>query len=232
MNSYEVTIKGADGDFMGYLSTPAGGGPGVIVIQEIFGVNGWLRDVCDMLADHGFMALAPDLFWRIQPGVQLDPTIEAEFNEGLGLYGKFDVDKGVEDIQASINDLRKREGCRGKVGTTGFCLGGLLSFLSATRTDSEANAGYYGVGIDELLGEAGNIKTPTILHIAEKDSFVPTEASDKVRAGLKDNQMVTIYSYAGCDHGFARETDARHYEKAAAELAHSRTIDLFKSALS
>ena len=232
MSSYEVTIKGSDGDFMGYLSAPAKGGPGVIVIQEIFGVNGWLRDVCDMLAENGYMALAPDLFWRIQPGVQLDPTIESEFNEGLDLYGKFDVDKGIEDIQASIDHLRGREGCTGKVGTTGFCLGGMLTFLSATRTDSDANSGYYGVGIEGVLGEAGKIKAPTILHIAEEDAFVPKEAADQVRAGLEGHEKVTIYSYPGCNHGFARETDANHYDKAAAEKAHGRTLDLFKGALS
>jgi len=232
MSSFEVTINGKDGDFMGYLSSPAEGGPGVIVIQEIFGVNGWLRDVCDMLAANGYMALAPDLFWRIQPGVQLDATIEAEFNEGLELYGKFDVDKGVEDIQAAIDHLRGREGCNGKVGTTGFCLGGLLTYLSATRTDSNANSGYYGVGIEGLLGEAGKIKSPTILHIAGEDAFVPKEAADQVRAGLEGHEQVTIYSYAGCNHGFARETDASHYDKDATELAHGRTLDLFKSALS
>ena len=217
---------------MGYLSAPAEGGPGVIVIQEIFGVNGWLRDVCDMLAENGYMALAPDLFWRIQPGVQLDATIESEFNEALDLYGKFDVDKGVEDIQASIDHLRGREGCNGKVGTTGFCLGGLLTYLSATRTDSNANSGYYGVGIEGLLGEAGKIKAPLILHIAEEDVFVPKEAADQVRAGLEGHEQVKIYSYPGCNHGFARDTDASHYDKAATELAHGRTLDLFKSALS
>lgn len=232
MSSFEVTIKGKDGDFMGYLSAPAEGGPGVIVIQEIFGVNGWLRDVCDMLAENGYMALAPDLFWRIQPGVQLDATIESEFNEALDLYGKFDVDKGVEDIQASIDHLRGREGCNGKVGTTGFCLGGLLTYLSATRTDSNANSGYYGVGIEGLLGEAGKIKAPLILHIAEEDAFVPKEATDQVRAGLEGHEQVKIYSYPGCNHGFARDTDASHYDKAATELAHGRTLDLFKSALS
>lgn len=232
MSSSEVTIKGANGEFMGYLSAPDGGGPGVIVIQEIFGVNPWLRGVCDMLAEQGFMALAPDLFWPIEPGVQLDATVEADFNRGLEIYGQFNVDKGVEDIQASINHLRNLDGCNGKVGTTGFCLGGVLAFLSATRTDSDANAGYYGVGIEGLLGEAGKITKPTILHIAELDSFVPKEASDQVRESLKGHEMVTIYDYAGCDHGFARDTDVGHYNKDATELAHGRTIELLKSALS
>lgn len=231
MSSQEVTIEGKDGDFMGYLSSPAGGGPGVIVIQEIFGVNNWLRDVCDMLADKGYMALAPDLFWRIQPGVQLDATIEEHFNQGLDLYGKFDLDKGIEDIQDAITDLRKREGCNGKVGTTGFCLGGLLTFLSGTRTDTDASSAYYGVGIEGLLGEADNIKKPMLIHIADEDAFVPRDASDQVREALQGHEMVIIHTYEGCDHGFARDSDAGHYNKDATELAHGRTFDLFKDAL-
>ena len=231
MSSYEVTIEGKDGDFMGYLSSPANGGPGIIVIQEIFGVNAWLRDVCDMLADKGYMALAPDLFWRIQPGVQLDATIEEHFNQGLDLYGKFDVDKGIEDIQTAITDLRKREGCNGKVGTTGFCLGGLLTFLSGTRTDTDASAAYYGVGIEGLLGESGNIKSPMLIHIADEDAFVPKEASDQVRSALQGHEMVSIHTYEGCDHGFARDSDVGHYNEEATELAHGRTLTLFKDAL-
>ena len=231
MNSSEVTIKGQNGEFMGYLSAPEGGGPGVIVIQEIFGVNSWLRGVCDMLADQGFMALAPDLFWQIEPGVQLDATVETDFNKGLELYGNFDVDKGIQDIQASIDFLRSTDGCTGKVGSTGFCLGGVLSFLTGTRTNSDANVGYYGVGIEGLLAEANKITKPLILHIAEKDSFVPKEASDQVRESLIGHGLVTIYTYDGCDHGFARDTDTNHYNKEATDLAHGRTLDLFKEAL-
>lgn len=232
MSSYEVTVKGKHGDFMAYLSSPAGGGPGVVVVQEIFGVNTWLRNVCDMLAEQGYMAMAPDLFWPIQPGVQLDPTIEEEFNAGLDLYGKFDVDKGIDDIQSTITDLRGREGCNGKVGVTGFCLGGLLTYLSATRTDTDASSAYYGVGIEGMLGEASDIKAPLIMHIAEEDAFVPKEAADQVRQGLEGHEQVTIYNYAGCDHGFARDTDETHYNKEATDLAHGRTFDVFKSALS
>ncbi len=232
MSSNEVTITSKDGDFMGYLSNPVDGGPGVVVIQEIFGVNAWIRDVCDMLAGKGYMALAPDLFWRIQPSVQLDATIEEEFNQGLDLYGKFDVDKGVDDIQAAISHLRNLDGCNGKVGTTGFCLGGLLTYLSGTRTDTDASAAYYGVGIEGLLGEAGNIKKPMLVHIADEDAFVPKEASDQVRETLQGHEMVSVHTYEGCNHGFARETDAAHYNAEATELAHGRTLDLFKSALS
>ncbi len=232
MSGKEISIAGKDGTFMGYLATPTGGsGPGVVVIQEVFGVNLWLRTVADWLARQGYMALAPDLFWRLDPGIQLDPTVEAEFNKGLELFGKFDVDKGVEDIQATISTLRKMPGCNGKVGNLGFCLGGLLSYLTAARTDADASVGYYGVGIDNLLGEAEKIKSPTILHIARDDGFVPPESQAKVEAAMKDHTNVTTYAYEGANHGFCRETDKNHYKADAAKLAHERTLELFKSAL-
>jgi carboxymethylenebutenolidase len=232
MSSSEVTIKGKHGDFMAYLSGPAGGGPGIVVVQEIFGVNKWLRDTCDMLAGKGYMAIAPDLFWPIQPGVQLDPMVEADFNTGLDLYGKFNVDNSIDDIQSTITVLRGRDGCNGKVGVTGFCLGGLLTYLSVARTDADAGSAYYGVGIDGLLGEAGRIKAPTLIHIADEDAFVPKEASNQVREALEGHGVVSVHTYPGCNHGFARDSDANHYDKAATELAHGRTFDLFKSTLS
>ena len=146
-------------------------------------------------------------------------------------FGQFNVDTGVEDIQATISTLRKMPGCNGKVGNLGFCLGGLLSYLTAARTDTDASSAYYGVGIDTLLGEADKIKTPTILHIARSDGFVPPEAQAKVEGGLKDHEQINIYAYEGANHGFCRESDKTHYKADAAKLAHERTLDLFKEAL-
>jgi carboxymethylenebutenolidase len=231
MNSREISIQGEDGDFMGYLATPPAGGPGIIVIQEIFGVNTWLRGVCDMFAEEGYMALAPDLFWRQQPGIQLDPTDEKDFARGLEIYGEFDVNKSINDIQAAIDSLRKNDTCNGRVGSIGFCLGGLLSYLTAARTNANANSGYYGVGIEGLLDEAQNIKSPLMLHIASEDSFVPKEVSEKICSSLNGYEAISTFVYEGCDHGFARDTDPSHYNKSATEMAHSRTLDLFNKEL-
>ncbi|MBP01892.1 MAG: carboxymethylenebutenolidase [Rhodospirillaceae bacterium] len=231
MNSSEINISSKDGDFMGYLASPSEGGPGIIVLQEIFGVNSWLRGVCDMFAKEGYMALAPDLFWRQQAGIQLDPTNEADFAKGLEIYGEFDVDKSVQDIQASIDNLRNNDKCNGKVGSTGFCLGGLLSYLTAARTNSNANSGYYGVGIEGLLNEANNITTPLMLHIASEDSFVPKDVSEKICSHLNGYELINTFIYKGCDHGFARDTDPSHYNPEATKIAHSRTLDLFNKEL-
>ena len=163
----DITITGPDGDFGAYLAVPASGsGPGIIVIQEIFGVNADMRAHCDGLAAQGYLALCPDLFWRQEPGIQITDQSEAEWQRAFELYQGFDVDLGMQDLAASLAHLRALDGCTGKVGCIGFCLGGLLAYLMATRTDADCAVGYYGVGIQDKLDEAGNIGAPTLLHIA------------------------------------------------------------------
>jgi carboxymethylenebutenolidase len=227
-----VTIQAKDGgSFSAYLATPKGGtGPGIVVIQEIFGVNDWVRRTCDALAAKGFTALAPDLFWRIKPGIELTASIPEEFQQALKYMGEFDQAKGIQDIQASITYLRSHGAANGKVGAVGYCLGGRLAYMTAAGTDVDASVGYYGVGLQGLLGDAGKIKKPLILDIAEKDSFTPPDVQKQITEGLKGNPLVTIYLYAGADHGFARDGDP-HYHPEAAELANRRTEEFFKKHL-
>jgi carboxymethylenebutenolidase len=227
----DITVKGPDGNFGAYLASPAAGkGPGVVVIQEIFGVNAVVRQICDYHAARGRFALAPDLFWRLQPGVQLTDKTQEEWGKAFALMQKFDQDKGVGDIQATINHLRKVPGCSGKVGAVGYCLGGRMAYLTATRTDTDASVGYYGVYIQNSLDEAKDLKTPLMLHIAGKDQFVPPEAQKQIIDGLKGNRLVTIHTYPEMDHAFARE-GGQHYDKASADLANSRTDTFFRQHL-
>jgi carboxymethylenebutenolidase len=228
----EVTIKAKDGgSFSGYLALPKSGkGAGVVVIQEIFGVNDVMRRISDDVAAQGYVALCPDLFWRQEPGVQITDHSEAEWQKAFKLYQGFDQEKGIEDLEATIATLRAHPACTGKVGSIGFCLGGRLAYLTATRTDVDCAVGYYGVGIEGLLGEAGNIRKPVMLHIAEKDKFVPPEAQEKVKAGLAKNPHVTIHSYPGQDHAFAR-VGGHSYVKSAADEANARTAAFFKQHL-
>jgi carboxymethylenebutenolidase len=231
MAGKDITINGADGAFSGYLGTPASGrGPGIVVIQEIFGINQVMRDLVDGFAAHGYFALAPDLFWRLEPGVQLTDKTDAEWQRAFDLMNRFDPDKGVDDIQATIDTLRTQNGCTGKVGAVGYCLGGLLAFLAAARTSTDASVGYYGVNIHEKLDEAKNIKKPLMLHIAAKDQFVPPEAQKKIQDGLRGNPLVTVHVYPEMDHAFARAGGA-HYDKACADLANGRTSTFFRQHL-
>lgn len=227
----DITINGRDGDFSAYLSTPAAGsGPGLVVIQEIFGVNESMRRMCDDFAAQGYAALCPDLFWRQEPGVRITDKTDEEWQKAFGLMQGFDVDKGVEDLKDSLAALRGLESCTGKAGSVGYCLGGKLAFLMATRSDADCNVAYYGVGLDELLGEAGNITRPALLHIAEEDEFVPKEAQGKVKEALAGHPQVTIHSYPGMPHAFARDGGI-HYDAAAATQANRRTADFLKQHL-
>ncbi|MEJ1967850.1 MAG: dienelactone hydrolase family protein [Rhizomicrobium sp.] len=234
MAGQDVKIKSSpDGEFGAYLAAPASGrGPGIVVIQEIFGVNKVMRTIADEFAARGYFALCPDLFWRLEPGVQLTDHSQADWDRAFDLMNRFDQDAGVKDVQNSISYLRHSVmGCTGKVGAVGYCLGGLLAYLAAARTDSDASVGYYGVGIQDKLGEAQKIKKPLMLHIAQKDEFTPPEAQKKVIDGLKSNPLVTIHTYAEMSHAFARQGGA-HYDKACADLANGRTATFFRQHLS
>lgn len=223
-----VSITTLDGDqsFSAYLARPdRDAKAAIIVIQEIFGVNAGIRRKCDKLAAEGYIAMAPDLFWRLEPGVELDPDVEEEFNRALDLMGKFDQDAGVRDIQASIDYLHEQVGAE-KVGCVGYCLGGRLAYMTASRTNIDATVGYYAVGIDGLLGEKEAIANPLMLHIAGDDGFVDDETQAAMHEGLDDHPRVTLHDYPGLNHGFATETGTRRNEEAAT-LADGRTAAFF-----
>lgn len=227
MKSYtEINTLGGDEEFLAYTSQPVSAPKAaIIVIQEIFGVNVGIRAKCDEWASKGYLAIAPDLFWRIRPGIELDADVPDELQEAFGLFGAFDQEAGIRDIEATIREARKMVG-GGKVGAVGYCLGGRLAFMTATRTDINATVGYYGVGIDGLLGEAHAIAHPLLLHIPQADGFVPPEAQQKMHEGLDGHAKVTLYDYPGLDHGFATQMGNRRNE-AGAQLADGRTEAFF-----
>lgn len=230
--SETIKITSEDGgSFTGYLASPsAGKGPGVIVIQEIFGVNANVRAVADRLANNGFFALAPDLFWRQEPGINLEAKTQADWDKAFQLYQGFDVDKGIEDLTSAMDLLRRRDGVNGKVGCQGYCLGGLLAYLMATRSSTDAAVGYYGVGIDGKLDEARNIRKPLLLHIASADAFVDAKAQQVIHDALDQHPLVTLYDYPGMDHAFTRP-GGEHYDKANADLANQRSLDFLSQHL-
>ncbi|MDX3909230.1 MAG: dienelactone hydrolase family protein [Sphingobium sp.] len=222
-----VTTFEGDAQFSAYVARPQGAPKAaIIVIQEIFGVNPGIRAKCDDWAEAGYLAYAPDLFWRIKPGIELDADLEEELKEALGLMEKFDQDQSISDIEATIKAARAELGAGGKVGCVGYCLGGRLAFIAACRTDADAFVCYYGVGIDGLLAEQHAIGKPVLLHIPTADHFVGPDAQAAMHAGLANNRHVTLYDYEGQDHGFAAEMGARR-DEAAAQLADSRTADFF-----
>ena len=222
----EISTLSGDATFNAYVARPAEKPrAAIVVIQEIFGVNAGIRRKCDKLAEDGHLAIAPDLFWRVEPGVELDPDLEPEFQKALDLMGNFDQDQGVRDIEATIRYARRTEGCS-KVGAVGYCLGGRLAYMTAARTDSDATVGYYAVGVDELLREKDAIAHPLMLHIATEDGFVDKNTQEAMHDGLDPHPKVTLHDYEGLDHGFATEFGKRRADEAA-KLADSRTADFF-----
>ncbi|GLV24005.1 dienelactone hydrolase family protein [Sphingobium sp. Cam5-1] len=224
------TLEG-DAQFDAYVARPDGTPRGaIIVIQEIFGVNEGIRRKCDYWASQGYLAISPDLFWRDTAHVELDADVPEQFQAAIGHMQKLDQDLAIYDIESAIKFARAELGGTGKVGVVGYCLGGRLTFMAACRTDGDAFVGYYGVGIDNLLGEQHAIGKPVLLHIPTADGFVPPEVQKTMHDGLKDNRHITLHDYEGLDHGFAAEMGARRVEEAA-QLADQRTADFFATHL-
>ena len=224
MASRREIIRCKDGSFSAYVTAPKNmAAPAILVIQEIFGVNQVMRDICDSLAEDGYWAVCPDLFWRIQPDIDITDKTDAEWEKAFSYFKTFNVDDGLGDITATLAWIRST-GAK-KVGAVGYCLGGLLAYLTACRTDADASVAYYGVGIDAHLSEAGKVKKPVLLHIAEEDGFVNKESQAKVKAALKP-PLFEIFSYPGRDHAFARE-GGKNWSAADAKTANQRTMAFF-----
>jgi carboxymethylenebutenolidase len=224
----DTQIPTLDGDGMipAYVAEAAGAPTAaIIVIQEIFGVNRGIRKKADDWAAKGYLAVAPDVFWRQKPGIELDSDIPEQFQEAIGYMMKHDFEMGVRDVEAAIHWIRREKGIA-KVGLVGFCMGGRVAYMAAARTDIDATVGYYGVMIDQMLGEKHAIAKPLMLHVPTADGFVPAEAQKAMHDGLDDHPKVTLHDYEGLDHGFAAEFGKRRVEQGA-QLANERTAAFF-----
>lgn len=222
-----TTIKATDGSgsFNAYIAKPdTAKAPAIIMIQEIFGVNGEMRKKCDLWASRGYIAIAPDLFWRQEPGVDITDKTQAEWDKAFALYNGFDAEKGVQDLVATLDFIRADSHCNGKVGAIGYCLGGNLAYQMACKSTVDASISYYGVGIDGMLGDAVSIQKPILMHIAQEDKFVPKDAQAKIISALSPIPHVTLHSYEGVNHAFTR-LNGEHFDEAAASLANQRSSD-------
>jgi carboxymethylenebutenolidase len=226
----EVAIDAADGGRFGaYMALPAGDGPApaIVVIIEIRGLNRNIRDICDAYARRGYIAVAPDLLWRIEPGLDYDPDTEEGWKTAMAINATFDEAKAVDDLTATLDRVRRQPRSNGVVGMLGYCLGGKLAYLMAARSDAQASVGYYGVGIDRALDEADNVIHPLMLHLAGDDRFVPPEAQRKIVGRLATIPDAEAHIYPGADHAFARKDGVRFLAEAAT-LADGRTVSFFE----
>jgi len=226
-----ITIPGRDGAFDAYIARPKTlPASAVVVLQELFGVNADIRRTCDELAEQGFAAVAPDLFWRQEPGVDLNVTSEADWQHGLRLYQAYDRDAGVRDIKATLDAVAKLPECTGKIAVQGYCLGALMTFLTAVRCHVDAAVAYHGGDTEKYLGEADNLSAPLLMHLAEEDEFISKSAQAEIKAALAGKPNATVYSYPGQHHAFARH-NGLHYNAAAAALANGRTSEFLHQQL-
>jgi carboxymethylenebutenolidase len=223
-----IDINTAGGSFKAYIARPTVlPAPAVVVIQEIFGVNADLRDTCDELASQGYLALCPDLFWRMEPGVDLSDQTEGEWKKGFALYSAFDYVLGVSDIDSAMRLARALPGASGKVGLMGYCLGGLMTYLTTARRGADASVVFYGGNTEKHLDEARHIKTPLMMHLGEEDEYISKDAQQAIIAALTGNEFAEVFTYPGCSHAFARHRGI-HFDKNAAQLANSRTAQFFQ----
>jgi carboxymethylenebutenolidase len=228
-----ITVQATDGSgaFTGFVAepkhTPAGA---VVLIQEIFGVNDSLKETAAFFADLGFLTIAPDLFWRIKPGITLTDKSKEEFDQAIAYMQQFDQDNGVADLKATLAAARKHPLCNGRAGTVGYCLGGRLAVLMAQRSDADVNVSYYGVGLDDLLPDLNKVKTPLILHIADLDAFFPPAGRTKVVHAASTHPQLSAYVYPNAEHAFAR-VNGVHWQGLAATIANGRTAEALAAAL-
>jgi carboxymethylenebutenolidase len=229
----DITIDATDGGCFGaYLAEPVGTvpAPAMLVIQEIFGINANMRAICDDYAARGYIAVAPDLFWRQQPGVQLDPLTPEGREKAMAFYKGFSEAKAMDDLLATLAWLRRHPRANGKAGAVGYCLGGKLAFLMAARSGIDASVGYYGVGIEKSLDETAAIARPLMLHIPEEDGACPPEARRQILDALGKIPHATAHVYPGAGHAFARK-GGDHYDAEVTRLANQRTAEFFRANL-
>ena len=231
MSGEFIQINAGNGQaFSAYLATPKqGSGPGLILLQEIFGINPYMKSMADRFAEEGYVVLVPDLFWRMKPGVDLGYSGE-NFAEALGYNERFDLALAVDDIASTMKALRALAQHAGKVGAVGYCLGGKLAMLAAARTDIDCAVSYYGVGLDAFLEEVPSIQCPMVFHFAGNDAMCPEAAREKIQKAFSANSAIEQYVYPDCDHAFATP-EREHFDKPAAMMAYSRTIALLRKVL-
>jgi carboxymethylenebutenolidase len=220
-----IIVKGHNGEFGAYLVRPKVlPAPAVVVLHEVFGVNADIQQTCNELAEQGFIAVAPEMYWREEVGVDLSVTSEADWQHGLRLNQAFDRDAGARDIKDTAILAAKLPDCTGKVAVLGYCIGGLMTFLTAARFGADAAVAYHGGDTEKYLDEAARIDAPLLMHLGENDEFISKEAQAQIKAALAGKSNATIYSYPGQYHAFSRHNGA-HYNAAAAALAHERTYE-------
>jgi carboxymethylenebutenolidase len=216
----EETIEIPDGRLAAHVALPASGrGPGMLLLHEIFGVNVYVRDAATRLAEAGYVVLAPDLFWRTQPGLELPQTDEGQA-AGMQAAQQLDFPAAVGDAIAAMALLRSMPEVTGeRVGVIGFCLGGTLAYQVAVHGTPDAAVIYYGSGIPGALDDADRVDCPTIMHWGGADPFIPREQVDAVAAMAAGHPSIECHVHKGAGHAFDNHRSEKFHVPAARAAA-------------
>jgi carboxymethylenebutenolidase len=228
-----MTIKARyekiNGQFDAYCAVPeSGSGPGMLLFQEIFGINDNIRGLCDKLAGEGYVTLAPDMFWRIEP--RFERKDESGFADAIAMVQQLDFVTAIDDIKTTHAHLKAMTECTGKVGATGFCLGGALAFAAATQSKVDASVPYYGSAINDMLDQVGELDCPTMFHYGSNDPFIPEEKIAEVEQAVAGKSNVVVHRY-DAGHAFSNWDAPSMYDEAAANLAWGRTLEFLETNL-
>lgn len=229
MTSRTISIAATDGSgsFDTYLTGLTNAqAPAIVLLHEIYGVTGWVTETADLFSGRGYRVAAPEMFWRLKPGFTADHRDPRSRDKGLRYRGMIDRDKAVDDISALIAHLKSMPGHNGNIGVTGFCMGGTLTYLAATRLKIDAAVAYYGTQIHEHLDEVSKISCPMVLHMGDKDDHVPEEIAVTIRDALAGQPDVTIHRY-DAGHAFCNTHRTHQYQKEQSDISHARTFKLF-----
>ncbi|MEX0605812.1 MAG: dienelactone hydrolase family protein [Marinobacter sp.] len=232
VTTQRVDITSNSGEtFNGYLALPpAGKGPGILLIQEIFGVNHHIRTVAEQYAMDGYVVLAPDVFWRQEPGVELAYDGE-DMQKAFRLVNEIDFQVATRDLTSATKTLRQRPECDGEIAAIGYCMGGILAYLSALEAGVDRAACFYPGGIAGHLDKAEHLQVPVQFHFADDDKHITADHVEQTREAFTGREDVIIHTYEGADHGFncwARGSYQRH----AAALSHGRVLNFLEKSIS
>ncbi len=222
--STDILVPGTDGEIPAVLWLPESGrGPGIVLIQEIFGVNGYIRDVADRLAADGYVVLAPHMFWRIDDDFVIEATGPDDLPAAFEVAGRHDPADGVEDLGAAIAHLRARPDVDGPVGVIGFCFGGSMAYLAAAAHDPACAVSYYGSMIGANLDRAASITAPILFHFGGDDPYLPREDVEGLRAATAEMDNVEIIVHDGAGHAFDNHRNPMFSNPDAASAAWATT---------
>ena len=219
LSDNSAVVSTHDGGSMpAYLAMPASGrGPGIVVLQEIFGITDYLKRRARDLAELGYVALLPDLYWRIGSGVVLAEDTQEGLQQAFGYLQRLDEPQAVDDAVAALEHLRAMPQTGGKAGVLGFCMGGRLAYGVGVASDPDVVVSYYGSGIGSQLQDASKVECPVVFHFGEADAYLPVEEAERIRETFSGRPGTEVHMHAGAGHAFDNPSPLFHHAEASRE---------------